>query len=158
MALKSYYESALQYTACATTATGNRLLHCPVAVRRYAARRMRSRRPLRAGRVRRGIWIFPLCIVKLGCWGAVVQCNLGKRGWMGGIGGCLNVGGICILCTMAGLPDKFMPFMNQPPGSLLSSQTVRTYGGAIHALRRFTQASLNKEPSWRRRTKSSPSL
>ena len=24
------------------------------------------------------------CIVKLGCWGPVVQCNVGKRGWMGG--------------------------------------------------------------------------
>jgi len=24
-----------------------------------------------------------------------------------------------------------------------------TYGRAIHALRRFTQASLNREPSWR---------
>jgi hydrogenase small subunit len=30
----------------------------------------------------------PLCIVKLGCWGPVVQCNVGKRGWMSGIGGC----------------------------------------------------------------------
>ena len=39
-----------------------------------------------------------------------------------------------------------MPFMNQPPGSLLSSNAVMTYGRAIHALRRFTQASLNKEP------------
>ena len=26
---------------------------------------------------------------------------------------------------------------------------VITYGRAIHALRRFTQASLNQEPSWR---------
>jgi hydrogenase small subunit len=95
----------------------------------------------------------PLCIVKLGCWGPVVQCNVGKRGWMGGIGGCPNVGGICIGCTMPGFPDKFMPFMNQPPGSLLSSQAVETYGRAIHALRRFTQASLNKEPSWRSRSK-----
>jgi len=95
----------------------------------------------------------PLCIVKLGCWGPVVQCNVGKRGWMGGIGGCPNVGGICIGCTMPGFPDKFMPFMNQPPGSLLSSQAVQTYGRAIHALRRFTQASLNKEPSWRSRSK-----
>lgn len=93
----------------------------------------------------------PLCIVKLGCWGPVVQCNVGKRGWMAGIGGCPNVGGICIGCTMPGFPDKFMPFMNQPPGSLLSSQAVSTYGRAIHALRRFTQASLNKEPAWRRR-------
>ena len=91
----------------------------------------------------------PLCIVKLGCWGPVVQCNVGKRGWMGGIGGCPNVGGICIGCTMPGFPDKFMPFMNQPPGSLLSSSAVQTYGRAIHALRRFTQASMNKEPSWR---------
>ena len=89
------------------------------------------------------------CIVKLGCWGPVVQCNVGKRGWMGGIGGCPNVGGICIGCTMPGFPDKFMPFMNQPPGSLLSSKAVMTYGRAIHALRRFTQASLNKEPAWR---------
>jgi len=91
------------------------------------------------------------CIVKLGCWGPVVQCNVGKRGWMSGMGGCPNVGGICIGCTMPGFPDKFMPFMNQPPGSLLSSKAVMTYGRAIHALRRFTQASLNKEPSWRGR-------
>jgi hydrogenase small subunit len=89
------------------------------------------------------------CIVKLGCWGPVVQCNVGKRGWMAGIGGCPNVGGICIGCTMPGFPDKFMPFMNQPPGSLLSASAVSTYGKAIHALRKFTQSSLNKEPSWR---------
>jgi hydrogenase small subunit len=91
----------------------------------------------------------PLCIVKLGCWGPVVQCNVGKRGWMGGVGGCPNVGGICIGCTMPGFPDKFQPFMDQPPGSLLSSAAVMTYGKAIRALRRFTQASLNKEPAWR---------
>jgi hydrogenase small subunit len=91
------------------------------------------------------------CIVKLGCWGPVVQCNVGKRGWMGGIGGCPNVGGICIGCTMPGFPDKFMPFMDQPPGSLLSSAAVMTYGRAINALRRFTRASMNREPSWRAR-------
>ena len=39
-------------------------------------------------------------------------------GWAG-IGGCPNVGGICIGCTMPGFPDKFMPFMDQPPGSML---------------------------------------
>jgi len=90
------------------------------------------------------------CIVKLGCWGPVVQCNVGKRGWMNGIGGCPNVGGVCIGCTMPGFPDKFMSFMDQPPGSLLSSQAVATYGKAIQALRGFTQASLNKEPDWRK--------
>jgi hydrogenase small subunit len=90
------------------------------------------------------------CIVKLGCWGPVVNCNVAKRGWMNGIGGCPNVGGICIGCTMPGFPDKFMPFMNQPPGSMLSSHAITTYGRAIRALRRFTMASMNKEPEWRR--------
>ena len=58
----------------------------------------------------------PKCLVKLGCWGPVVNCNVPKRGWMAGIGGCPNVGGICIGCTMPGFPDKFMPFMDEPPG------------------------------------------
>ena len=59
----------------------------------------------------------PKCIVKLGCWGPVVNCNVTKRGWMDGVGGCPNVGGICIGCTMPGFPDKFMPFMDEPPGA-----------------------------------------
>ena len=96
---------------------------------------------------------LPRCIVKLGCWGPVVQCNVGKRGWINGLGGCPNVGGICIGCTMPGFPDKFMPFMDQPPGSFLSANAISTYGKAIRALRRFTQTSLNKEPDWRRRSR-----
>ena len=40
-----------------------------------------------------------------------------KRGWINGVGGCPNVGGICIGCTMPGFPDKFMPFMDEPPGA-----------------------------------------
>ncbi len=91
----------------------------------------------------------PECIVKLGCWGPVVQCNVGKRGWMAGIGGCPNVGGICIGCTMPGFPDKFMPFMDEPPGAKLSSTAVAIYGRAVRALRGFTRASLHKEPDWR---------
>jgi hydrogenase small subunit len=91
----------------------------------------------------------PKCIVKLGCWGPVVQCNVGKRGWMSGIGGCPNVGGICIGCTMPGFPDKFMPFMDEPPGAKLSTTAVMLYGNMVRALRRFTRDSLNKEPAWR---------
>ena len=88
----------------------------------------------------------------LGAGGAMQR---GQARLESGIGGCPNVGGICIGCTMPGFPDKFMPFMNQPPGSLLSSNAVMTYGRAIHALRRFTQASLNKEPAWRHRWRKS---
>jgi hydrogenase small subunit len=91
------------------------------------------------------------CIVKLGCWGPVVQCNVSRRGWMAGIGGCPNVGGICIGCTMPSFPDKFMPFMNQPPGSLLSTHAIGNYGKMIRALRRFTLGSMNKIPTRRKR-------
>ena len=91
----------------------------------------------------------PQCIVKIGCWGPVVQCNVPKRGWIGGVGGCPNVGGICIGCTMPGFPDKFMPFMNMPPGAQLSTTAVLTYGTTVRALRKFTQGSMNHEPEWR---------
>jgi hydrogenase small subunit len=91
----------------------------------------------------------PECIVKLGCWGPVVQCNVGKRGWINGIGGCPNVGGVCIGCTMPGFPDKFMPFMDEPPGARLSTQAVVMYGRTVRSLRQFTLASMNREPEWR---------
>lgn len=88
----------------------------------------------------------PECIVNLGCWGPVVQCNVGKRGWIGRIGGCPSVGGICIGCTMPGFPDKFTPFMDMPPGAHLSSSAIDVYGRTVRALRQFTKASMNTEP------------
>jgi hydrogenase small subunit len=91
----------------------------------------------------------PKCLVKLGCWGPVVQCNVPKRGWINGVGGCPNVGGICIGCTMPGFPDKFMPFMDEPPGAKLSTAAVTVYGRTVRALRSFTRAALNREPEWR---------
>jgi hydrogenase small subunit len=91
----------------------------------------------------------PKCIVKIGCWGPVVNCNVTKRGWMDGVGGCPNVGGICIGCTMPGFPDKFMPFMDEPPGGTLSSGLMSVYGPFIRTLRSITNVSGNKEPKWR---------
>ena len=89
------------------------------------------------------------CIVKLGCWGPVVLCNVPKRGWMNGIGGCPNVGGVCIGCTMPGFPDKFMSFMDEPPGAKMSTSAVLMYGRTVRALRNFTKTSLDREPAWR---------
>jgi hydrogenase small subunit len=90
------------------------------------------------------------CIVKQGCWGPVVLCNVPKRGWMAGIGGCPNVGGVCIGCTMPGFPDKFMSFMNEPPGAKMSTAAVATYGTMVRSLRRFTRGSMDHEPEFRR--------
>jgi len=91
----------------------------------------------------------PKCLVKIGCWGPVVNCNVTKRGWMDGIGGCPNVGGICIACTMPGFPDKFMPFMDEPPGATFSSMMIGSYGRLIRTLRGVTNRLVNKEPKWR---------
>jgi hydrogenase small subunit len=91
----------------------------------------------------------PKCLVKIGCWGPVVNCNVTKRGWMDGVGGCPNVGGICIGCTMPGFPDKFMPFMDAPPGSALSTKVVGLWGGVLRGLRGITNMTVNKEPKWR---------
>ena len=92
-------------------------------------RGLRPRRLLRAGRSSPREYGSPQCLVKLGCWGPVVKCNVPKRGWINGVGGCPNVGGICIGCTMPGFPDKFMPFMDEPPGSMVSGAASGAYGG-----------------------------
>jgi hydrogenase small subunit len=93
----------------------------------------------------------PECLVKIGCWGPVVKCNVPKRGWINGIGGCPNVGGICIACTMPGFPDRFMPFMDEPPGAKVSSTVSGLYGVVIRRLRSFTLHHADTEPKWRRR-------
>jgi hydrogenase small subunit len=95
----------------------------------------------------------PKCIVKLGCWGPVVKCNVPKRGWINGVGGCPNVGGICIGCTMPGFPDKFMPFMDEPPGATVSTGVSGLYGGIMRGLRGMTARTVDKEPKWRHRGK-----
>ena len=91
----------------------------------------------------------PKCLVRIGCWGPVVKCNVPKRGWMDGIGGCPNVGGICIACTMPGFPDKFMPFMDEPPGSKLSTSVSTITGSLVRTLRGFTSETVDREPRWR---------
>ena len=56
------------------------------------------------------------CLVEIGCWGPVVQCNIVERGAQNHIGGCMVSGGACIGCTMPGFPDKYAPFYKAPPG------------------------------------------
>ena len=92
----------------------------------------------------------PRCIVKIGCWGPVVVCNVPKRGWINGLAGCPNVGGICSGCTMPGFPDKFMPFMDEPPGGKLSTTIVTAWGASLRKLRSVTSHTVDQEPKWRK--------
>lgn len=88
------------------------------------------------------------CLVEVGCWGPVVQCNINKRGAIGGMGGCMNVGAPCIGCTMPGFPDAFAPFYETPPGTIVSSNISRTTGFIVRNLRKMSQKYLNRSKVW----------
>ncbi len=92
----------------------------------------------------------PECLVEIGCWGPVVNCNITSRGMINHVGGCMNSGGACIGCTMPGFPDKFTPFYKSPPGSLVSTTASRLLGSMIRPLRKVTNAHLNREVRWDR--------
>jgi hydrogenase small subunit len=91
------------------------------------------------------------CLVKLGCKGPVVKCNVPLRGWSNGIGGCPSVGGICIGCTMPGFPDRFMPFMEPSPLGQAKARVAQfTYGPVLSRLRRRAiRHDFDLEPAWR---------
>ncbi len=90
------------------------------------------------------------CLVEIGCWGPVVNCNITSRGAINGVGGCMHAGGVCIGCTMPGFPDKFAPFYKAAPGVLVSSSISKTGGALVRALRRVTQRDRNHSTRWDR--------
>jgi hydrogenase small subunit len=90
------------------------------------------------------------CLVKLGCKGPVVKCNVPIRGWVNGVGGCPNVGGICMACTMPGFPDKYMPFMDPDPWGTADTVYMKyTYGPIVRFFRKRHIKSKEQEPEWR---------
>jgi hydrogenase small subunit len=93
------------------------------------------------------------CLVKLGCKGPVVKCNVPVRGWVNHMGGCPNVGGICMACTMPGFPDKYMPFMDEDRyGGVAANVMKFSYGPIVRAMRkRNIKKSYDVEPEWRRK-------
>jgi hydrogenase small subunit len=88
------------------------------------------------------------CLVEVGCWGPVVNCNITSRGAINHIGGCMNVGGPCIGCTMPGFPDRFAPFYKAPPGTFVSGTSSKIVGSFVRPLRRITQRYANRETRW----------
>ncbi len=90
----------------------------------------------------------PECLVELGCWGPVVNCNIVKRGAINHMGGCMKAGGVCIGCTMPGFPDKFSPFYRAPPGAVLSTGASFLVGTVMRRLRRLSNREANREHRW----------
>jgi len=75
------------------------------------------------------------CLVELGCWGPVVQCNIAERGAIDGHGGCMSMGGICIGCTMPGFPDRFSPIFARPDFPARTQGFHRAPGGFLRRVR-----------------------
>ena len=50
---------------------------------------------------------------------------------------------------MPGFPDKFMPFMDEPPGAHVSTMASGLYGNLVRRLRKVTEHTLDDEPQWR---------
>jgi len=90
----------------------------------------------------------PECLVEIGCWGPVVNCNIVERGAINHMGGCMKAGGVCIGCTMPGFPDKFSPFYKAPPGALLSTALSHGTGAVVRRLRRLSNREGNREVRW----------
>jgi hydrogenase small subunit len=88
------------------------------------------------------------CLVTKGCWGPTVKCNMPSRRNLAGVGGCMNVGGKCIGCTMPGFPDKFTPFFKKPPGSKISTVSSSILGGVMSRLRRKSMKNLDTSTRW----------
>lgn len=88
------------------------------------------------------------CLVEIGCWGPVVNCNIVERGALNHMGGCMKAGGVCIGCTMPGFPDKFAPFYKTPPGAIVSTGLSRGVGAVVRRLRRMSNKEGNREHRW----------
>ena len=94
----------------------------------------------------------PKCLVKIGCWGPVVKCNVPKRGWMNGLGGCPNVGRHLHRLHHARLPGQVHALHGR------AARSEDLHACQQHLRRRDPQAAqrdrarpLDQEPKWRRR-------
>ncbi|ODS41732.1 MAG: hypothetical protein A7315_00425 [Candidatus Altiarchaeales archaeon WOR_SM1_79] len=75
------------------------------------------------------------CMGMLGCKGPISHCDVPRRGFVEGVGGCPTVGGLCIGCTEPEFPDApFGPFLRKAPGIVYARETFGDIKGKISAL------------------------
>jgi len=75
------------------------------------------------------------CMGMLGCKGIITHCNVPRRGFIDGIGGCTTVGGICIGCAEPEFPDEpFSPFLKKAPAISYGIEAVADIKGKIYAI------------------------
>ncbi|MEM1902621.1 MAG: hyaluronate lyase [Pyrobaculum sp.] len=77
------------------------------------------------------------CLFAVGCKGPISNCPWNKVGWVGGVGGPTQTGGVCIGCTMPGFTDSYEPFyapLNAPRLPRLETLGVALGAGAALGL------------------------
>ena len=122
------------------------------------SRGLQPRRLRRGGQVRHRVWLRSPLSGQARLQGPGGEVQRPVRGWVNGVGGCPNVGGICMACTMPGFPDKYMPFMEPDPwGGAAANFKKFSYGPVFRFFReRHIEKSSTSEPEWRRRGPRSP--
>lgn len=75
------------------------------------------------------------CMGLLGCKGPITHCDVPKRGFIDGLGGCPTAGSICIGCTEPEFPDEpFSPFFKKAPPSVFAVEAIHDILGKIYAV------------------------
>lgn len=77
----------------------------------------------------------PYCMGLLGCKGPISHCDVPKRGFVEGVGGCTAIGAICIGCTEPEFPDEpYGPFLKKAPAGFFVMEKIHSIGGSLDAV------------------------
>lgn len=77
----------------------------------------------------------PWCMGLLGCKGPIAHCDVPRRGFVEGVGGCPTIGSVCIGCTEPEFPDPpLSPFFKKAPPGVFVSETIGDIKGKLFAL------------------------
>jgi hydrogenase small subunit len=76
----------------------------------------------------------PYCMGIMGCKGPISHCDVPKRGFVEGVGGCPSMGSPCIGCTEPDFPDPpLSPFLAKASASWFIGEKIRGLIGGMEA-------------------------
>lgn len=77
----------------------------------------------------------PYCMGLLGCKGPISHCDVPKRGFIEGVGGCTSIGSPCIGCTEPDFPDTpLSPFLAKAPWPFFVYEKIHSIPGSLEAV------------------------
>jgi hydrogenase small subunit len=75
------------------------------------------------------------CMGIMGCKGPISHCDVPKRGFIEGVGGCPSMGSPCIGCTEPDFPDPpLSPFLAKASATWFIGEKIRGLFGGLEAL------------------------